>query len=161
MVLGAMPKIQARDTATFGLAVIALVALAGACGEGDGGAPCLPEDVERCKCEDGRPGFFVCDPEGGTGYGACTCDLDASPYLPEAGVEAAVPDGGGGEGGEAGGLAFMDPCSTAPGAPKCPPGDTCFDFPAKGPHCSHPCSVATDCPPPSPGCNNQGECKSP
>jgi hypothetical protein len=159
MALGAMPKIQARDTAAVGLVVIALVALTGACGQGNGGAACLPEDVERCTCSDGRPGFFMCDPEGGTGYGACNCDIDASPYLPEAGVEAAPDGDDGGEGG--GGLAFMDPCSTAPDAPQCPPGDTCFNYPAKGPHCSHPCTVATDCPPPSPGCNNQGECKAP
>ncbi len=143
-----------------------LVALAGACGEGSGGAACLPGDVERCTCADGHDGFTVCDLKAGAFYGACNCALDASPYLPEAGVDASVPDGA--EGGEGGGmtctgpvLPFMCACSTAPGSPQCEPGTSCDAFPAKGPHCSKMCAVATDCPPPSPGCNNMGVCKAP
>jgi hypothetical protein len=132
-----------------------------ACGEGNGGANCLPEDVERCTCENGRSGFMVCDPTTGSGYGACECDLDASPYLPEAGSEAGEGDGASDADAADGGLMFMSPCSTAAGSPQCPVGTSCDDFPAKGPHCSKPCKVATDCPAPSPGCNMMGVCKAP
>jgi hypothetical protein len=147
-----------------GLVIVAgLAALVGACGEGSGGAACLPEDVERCTCADGKTGFTVCDPKAGAFYGACNCSLDASPYLPEAGVEASSEGGEGGGTTMCGGpvLAFMCPCSTAPGSPQCPAGDTCYPYPSKGSHCSHPCKVATDCPAPSPGCSPMDECKAP
>jgi len=161
MVRGAMPKRQASDTrrVLIGLAGLAVLLLVVACNEGSSGAPCLPEDVERCTCDDGRDGFEVCDPDGGGGYGACNCDLDASPYLPEAGEEAssdaAEADGGGGA------LVFMSSCSTASGSPPCPSGTSCDPFPAKGQFCSKPCKLPTDCPPPSPGCNMMGTCKPP
>jgi hypothetical protein len=58
-------------------------------------------------------------------------------------------------------LSFMCPCSTAPGSPRCPSLDTCYPYPSKGPHCSHPCRTAMDCAPPSPGCTPMGECKAP
>jgi hypothetical protein len=139
--------------ATAGLVIVA------ACGEGSGGADCLPEDVQRCECADGHQGYAVCDPAAGSGYGACNCALDASPYLaqpaPEAGADAD------GDAASSGGLSFMSPCSTAPGSPQCPAGTSCDEFPAKGPHCSKPCKEATDCPPPSPGCNMMGICKAP
>ena len=149
---------QACHTTAALVAGAVLAVVVGACGEGSGGAGCLPEDVERCTCGDGRSGFTVCDPKSGSGYGACDCSLDASPYLPEAGVEAASD--GSGEGGD-GGLMFMSPCSMSAGAPQCPPGTSCDEFPAKGDHCSKPCKVATDCPAPSPGCNMMGVCKAP
>jgi hypothetical protein len=161
MVRVAMPKLQASDTRRViaGLGALAVLLLVVACNEGNGGAPCLPEDVERCTCDDGRDGFEVCDPDGGGGYGACNCDLDASPYLPEAGEPEAASDAAEPEGD--GGLSFMSPCSTAVGAPQCPPGTSCDDFPAKGQFCSKPCKVAMDCPAPSPGCNMMGVCKAP
>ena len=118
-----------------------------ACGQGSGGANRLPEDVERCTCADGRDGFQVCDPKAATGYGACDCELDASPYLPEAGIEASI-EAGEGSADASGGLAFMSPCSTTPGSPQCPPGTSCDDFPAKGPHCSKPCAEAPTAPRP-------------
>jgi hypothetical protein len=37
----------------------------------------------------------------------------------------------------------------------------CFDFNTKGPHCTHECTVDTDCEDPSPGCNGMGVCKAP
>jgi hypothetical protein len=132
-------------------------ALVVACSEGNGAANCLPEDVERCTCADGRSGFSVCDPTAGRGYDVCNCEIDASPYLPEAGVETEAGDAGA----DAGGLTFMSPCSMAPGAPMCPPGTSCDAFPAKGPHCSKACTEATDCPAPSTGCNMMGICKAP
>ena len=140
-----------------GVVLGGLVLVAAACGEGSGGAGCLPEDVERCTCADGRAGFSVCDPKVGSSYGACDCELDASPYLPEP-AEAGAD--GAGEG-SAGGLSFTSPCSLSAGAPQCPVGTSCDAFPAKGPHCSKPCRVATDCPAPSPGCNLMGVCKAP
>jgi hypothetical protein len=139
----------------LGAALGALLLVVAACGEGSGGAGCLPEDVERCTCADGRSGFAVCDPKSGSSYGACNCALDASPYLPE--PAEAGPDTGAGDGG----LSFMSPCSQAAGAPQCPSGTSCDNFPAKGPHCSKPCHVPTDCPAPSPGCNLMGICKAP
>lgn len=161
-----MPRIQASDTRRLlaGLTGLAALVLVVACNESDASdatTPCLPEDVERCTCDDGRSGFEVCPPDGGGGYGACDCDLDASPYLPE--PEEASTEAGeeGGEGGGDGGLMFMSACSTAAGAPQCPPGTSCDDFPAKGQFCSKPCTEATDCPPPSPGCNMMGICKAP
>ncbi len=162
--LAAPWKRHARDRALgFALATaLILSTVCVACGEGNGNAACLPEDVERCTCADGRSGFFVCDPVTASRYGACDCDLDASPYLPVPPPDTGASGEGGAADGEAGGgLTFMSPCSLAAGAPQCPSGTACDDFPAKGPHCSKPCKVATDCPAPSPGCNMMGVCKAP
>lgn len=153
---------QACHRGIVGAVLGALVLVAAACGEGNGGAGCLPEDVQRCTCSDGRAGFAVCDPKAGSSYGACDCDLDASPYLVPPPLEAGADAEGEGSLSEGGsGLSFQSPCSMSPGAPQCPAGTSCDDFPAKGPHCSKPCKVATDCPPPSPGCNMMGVCKAP
>lgn len=161
----ALPMKQAGHILAGLVIVAGLAALVGACGEGNGGAACLPEDVERCTCADGKSGFMVCDPKAGAFYGACNCALDASPYLPEAGVEASVEASG--DGASEGGLscsgpvlAFLCPCSTTPGAPQCSSGNQCDAFPAKGPHCSHPCKDGSDCPGGA-GCNNMGICKAP
>lgn len=153
---------HARDRGRAGGRGLALVAclVVAACGEGNGATRCLPEDVERCTCADGRSGYEVCDPNAGAFYGACNCDVDAAPYLPVP-PDAAVEGDSDTDGGDGGGLSFMSPCSMAPGAPQCPAGTSCDEFPAKGPHCSKPCKEATDCPPPSPGCNMMGVCKAP
>src|SRR5215471_18190174 len=126
------PRKHARDT-VCALLVSAFVAIvvAGseACGEGSGAIACLPQDVIRCACADGRQGFAVCDADGGAGYGPCACG-GASPFLPEAGsasLDAA-------SGGDAGGLQFLSPCN--PADDQCPPGTSCDAFPARGPHCS-------------------------
>jgi hypothetical protein len=162
MALGAVPMRQARDTrrAAVGGAALLGFLLVAACSEGNGAAPCLAEDVERCRCSDGRSGFQVCPEDGGGDYTACDCDEGASPYLPEAG-EPEASDDAASDHDDSGGLMFMSPCSTAAGSPACPPGTSCDDFPAKGQFCSKPCKVATDCPPPSPGCNMMGVCKAP
>jgi hypothetical protein len=147
-------RTHARDTVfgAFELVAVALVLLGVACGEGNGAVACLPEDVARCTCDDGRQGFSLCDVEAGTAYGACVCDGGASPLLPEAGT---------GESGAeaAAGLQFMSPCD--PTNDQCPPGTSCDSFPAKGPHCSKLCKGNSDCPAPSPGCNMMGVCKTP
>jgi hypothetical protein len=151
---------QVRDR-ILAVALSAVGIVVVACGEGNGSTNCLPEDVERCTCDDGRAGFLVCDPEAGRGYGACNCDVEVSPYLPEAGSEAGEEGGDGEADASDGGLMFMSACSMAAGAPQCPKGTSCDDFPAKGPHCSKPCTEATDCPAPSTGCNMMGVCKAP
>jgi hypothetical protein len=151
-----MPMKHAGHTRSIVAVLATLVAaLVAACGEGNGATACLPEDVQACTCDDGRAGFRVCDPEAGTGYGSCDCSGNR-PYLPEAGVDDA------GEGGEAAAcsappLAFMCPCNVDG---DCATG-LCGAFPAKGPHCTQRCTNPSDCPPPSPGCNNQGMCKTP
>jgi hypothetical protein len=38
----------------------------------------------------------------------------------------------------------------------------CFNFNAKGPRCTQPCTTAADCPnPPNLGCSGMGQCKVP
>jgi len=151
---------QACHRTIAGVVLGVLLLVVGACGEGSGGVGCLPEDVVRCTCADGRAGYSVCDPKAGSSYGACDCELDASPYLPVPPIEAGT-DGEGEGSASDGGLSFLSPCSTSAGAPQCPAGTSCDEFPAKGPHCSKACHVATDCPAPSPGCNMMGICKAP
>jgi hypothetical protein len=141
-------KKHARDIVLLFALMLAVVA----CGEGNGATACLPEDVVRCACDDGREGFSLCDVDAGAGYGACVCDGGASPLLPEAGSGDAGAEA-------AAGLQFMSPCD--PTNDQCPPGTSCDSFPAKGPHCSKGCKGNADCPAPSPGCNMMGVCKVP
>lgn len=55
---------------------------------------------------------------------------------------------------------FADPCTDTVGSYDCADGLVCFDFNAKGPHCTKTCMGAADCPsPPSSGCNGMGYCK--
>jgi hypothetical protein len=154
MGLGAVPMKHAGHTVLVLLGVMAV----GACGEGNGATACLPQDVERCRCDDGRSGYRVCDPDAGRGYGACDCDLDASPYLPAV-PDAVAPDAVAPEGGSCDTmpLGFMCPCVSGD---QCATG-VCGVFPAKGNRCTVPCKTAMDCPPPSPGCNMMGVCKAP
>ena len=37
----------------------------------------------------------------------------------------------------------------------------CFEFNAKGPHCTTTCELDLECEAPSPGCNGKGVCKAP
>jgi hypothetical protein len=66
---------------------------------------------------------------------------------------------GGGDGGSGGGalLPFMSPCAQNSDCESM----LCFHFNTKGSHCTKPCMVDTDCPPPSPGCSAMGVCKAP
>ncbi len=136
-------------------AAIAAALLVGACA--DEGRPCYPGDYQACACGDDR-GYARCDADG-EAYGACDC----SGTIPGLGGGAGGGDAGGGGasgGGGAGGsakLPFMAPCS---GDDECETG-LCYDFAAKGPHCSKTCTLDTDCPLPSPGCNLMGICKAP
>jgi hypothetical protein len=83
---------------------------------------------------------------------ACTADGDDDDTTSgvDAGATADAPSGD---------LPFMSECD--PVTDMCDDGLTCFNFNAKGPHCTHDCTVDTDCEAPSPGCNNMGVCKAP
>jgi hypothetical protein len=60
---------------------------------------------------------------------------------------------------DAGPAAYLEPCVLQPD--NCDAPEMCFMFNNKGPHCTHTCSVATDCAAPSPGCSGMGVCKVP
>ena len=128
-----------------------------ACSE-PGGAHCYPGDYLTCACPGAtQPGVAICK-AGGIDYGTCDCSgaivdkqraaLDAS-FAPK--------DDSGAEAGSGGLIAFMGACAMNE---QCTTG-LCFRFNAKGPHCSKPCTSATDCEAPSTGCNGMGVCKVP
>jgi hypothetical protein len=118
------------------------LALATGCEAADG-RECLPKDYIECSCVSGERGYAVCD-DLGSGYGEC-------------GFCGTVPPGAGGQGEGGGLLAFMSECEADA---ECET-ELCFEFNAKGPHCSHPCSSDAECESPSPGCNKMGVCKAP
>lgn len=129
-----------------GAALAALAALAhAACLESD--QACYPSDWRACTCDDGKDGYQQCEGTG-AGYNACDCS-GAIPGVGTGGDTCA------GEG--EGDLAFMCACTTND---ECESG-LCHPFNMKGPHCSLPCAMDSECPPPSPGCNNMGVCKAP
>lgn len=80
--------------------------------------------------------------------------VDAPPGGPDAapGTVDAAPMGGTKN--------FMDPCPSGMDS-ECMTGLVCFNFQMKGPHCTHACTTAADCPAPSPGCSGMGVCKAP
>lgn len=83
---------------------------------------------------------------------ACTSSGDDDDMTDgvDAGVTSDAPSGD---------LPFMSECDTE--LMNCEEGLTCWPFNAKGPHCTHECTVDTECEDPSPGCNNMGVCKAP
>jgi hypothetical protein len=54
-----------------------------------------------------------------------------------------------------GGLGLYAPCS---GNGDCASG-VCHDYPMRGTFCTKPCTAASDCPAPSPGCTPMGVCR--
>jgi len=60
-------------------------------------------------------------------------------------------------------LGFMDECD--PDNDLCDstqvPELFCYNYPNRGPHCTHVCSIDEECDEPSPGCNNNGVCRAP
>ena len=58
-------------------------------------------------------------------------------------------------------IPFACPCNLADDQCDTANGDMCFSFNEKGPHCTHACDDAADCPAPSGDCNNMGVCKAP
>ena len=64
---------------------------------------------------------------------------------------------GGGAGASASLKGFLEACEADQ---ECTTG-VCFDFTAKGKHCSKACTQDSDCESPSPGCNGMGYCRLP
>ncbi|MBK8252819.1 MAG: hypothetical protein IPK82_09140 [Polyangiaceae bacterium] len=106
---------------------------------------CYEGDYMACTCDNGQPGFAACDVDADA-YGECA-------YC------GSVPGLTIGQGGTGGSelAAFMDNCTQNS---DCETG-LCFNYTSKGPKCTLPCESDTDCPSPSPGCNNKGVCKAP
>jgi hypothetical protein len=146
---GRFANVMRATPAVIGLVVVVVAA---ACGE-PAGRTCYPGDYQACTCGGGAPGYQACD-AAGDGYGACDCS-GTPPWV----ADAATDDAATGGDCDARTLGFLCPCS--PSGEACASGLVCFDFPAKGAACTKTCSTASDCPAPSPGCNNMGVCKSP
>jgi hypothetical protein len=72
-------------------------------------------------------------------------------------VEEADPGGPPGLDAPPGALPFLAECGEDE---DCASG-LCFNFNAKGLHCTHACQAAADCEAPSPGCSGMGVCKTP
>jgi hypothetical protein len=144
------------------VAAIACLLAAGApaC-TGQSAGSCYPGDRVSCTCDGGLQGFQTCAAAGQ--LGACACAMGGGGGATTSGSSSASStSGSGGSGGADGGtdgglLPFLSPCTTSA---QCQTG-LCFDFPAKGTHCTKACTTPTDCPPPSPGCNPQGVCRAP
>lgn len=141
-----------------GLSAALCVAIAASCSSSNS-APCSTGDIQSCSCSGGGAGTQACT---NGAFGDCKCSS-------EGGVaDAAHETGTSGEGGT---LPFMaackDPgkpgdCDPAGCAPNCKNGpDECFNYPNRGAHCTHPCTMNSDCPEPSGGCNGMGVCKAP
>lgn len=119
----------------------------------DDAPACYEGEYQACSCGQAE-GYARC--EAGA-YGVCDCEGG----VPGLGGSAANATGGAGGADGGGGaeepIGYMEPCDEDE---QCETG-LCHPFNAKGPHCSQPCSDPSDCPPPSPGCNNMGICKVP
>jgi hypothetical protein len=139
------------------LAVVLLAALASPACQTNG-ARCAPGDYVACACPTRVLGFARCAPSGEE-YSLCDCSGALPPGVVdlEAGAHSDGPASDDAGDATSGKLPFMSPCAKDV---ECETG-LCFVFTAKGPRCSKGCQVDTDCPPPSPGCNLQGICKSP
>ena len=133
-----------RRLLSTALASAVTAALFFGCGGGD--EACYPTDWEGCSCADGAPGYHQCGALGDA-YGACDCS-GTTPGA-AAPITDAGPDG-------ASVLApFLAICK---GSAECESG-ICYNFNAKGPHCTIACNADADCPAPSPGCSHMGVCK--
>ena len=116
---------------------------------------CYAGDFIACTCSNGARGYAACQPGEGL-FVPCICNgMTPGAKSP---ADAGASDGSGGTSSKKG---FLEACSTDE---ECTSG-LCQEFPGKGAQlCSSPCkqeTAATDCPPPSGGCNNQGVCKAP
>ena len=155
---GSMPKKHARDTGR-GLAAllpVMFVLVVAACDEGNGAAPCLPEDVERCTCDDGRAGFAVCPADGGGGLRRVRLQSRCEP-VPARGRRRRrrrwrrrERRGGGAR------APVHVPVQHAARRAGVSRRGHLLRLPREGPVLLAPCKEATDCPPPSPGCNMHG-----
>ena len=87
----------------------------------------------------------------------CNGDGDTADAAPVA--DAAAADAGDGDGG--GPLGFMEECDLAEDLCDDSLELFCWDYPSKGPHCTHSCEGPEECEDPSPGCSPQGVCRAP
>lgn len=131
---------------------VIVVSIAAACGEDR--PPCYRGDFIGCTCDGGRHGYQACR-DAEDGYAACVCD-GTTP-----GLDASIADASQSEAeasADAGKLSLFSPCTTNE---ECDSG-LCFEFGMGQRICTKPCTAATaatDCPAPSPGCNNKGVCR--
>jgi hypothetical protein len=145
------PRTWPRAAALLAAAVTAAV---GACSEE---STCHSGDYRACTCDDGARGYEQCAGDDvSADYGACDCS-GMIPGLAAAASNGSSGAGGSGGAGGAGLLPFLSPCTTNE---ECETG-LCYDFNARGSHCSHACAVPEDCPPPSTGCNGMNVCETP
>lgn len=142
---------RVRDTSakrTVVLACSALLTLLFACSS-EGARACYPGDYQACSCtasaeDTPRTGYAACS-SAGDGFGACDCS-GRTPGLDETRAVRAEDLGN-----------WLAQCDSDA---ECTTG-LCFSFNMKGKRCSRRCTSASECPPPSAGCNNQGVCKAP
>jgi len=146
-----------RGPLVLGTTLFAIVGIAVACSPSY--PACYRGEYQRCSCPNGASGYQACDVTEGA-YLACTCD-GTTPGV-DGGRDAATPDAATPDAGEAGlasGGAYMMACGL--NGTCAAPGGICVEFGTRGKICTKPCTQATDCPAPSPGCNMQGICRAP
>src|SRR5689334_19562818 len=98
------------------------------------GRPCYPGDYRTCDCGAGVRGYSRCDADGQV-YGACDCSGTIPGLAASSSAGAGGGTGGSGGAGGAEKLPFMAECTTNE---ECETG-LCYDFNAKGPHCTQSC----------------------
>ncbi len=105
---------------------------------------CFAGDYLECQCDDESWGYAACD-EKAEMFGDCVCDGTT----PGVDREEAASSGGGDR------APLFEACESDE---DCESG-LCFQFNAKGPHCTVACGDG--CPSESGGCNQKGVCKLP
>jgi hypothetical protein len=143
---------------------------AGACMASD--PACNPSSVADAGVASDARGDMSDTSEGAATDAADAADGACSLWVDDAGVTMGCTQGGMGpgdrdDGGDAGAPpppdAALDASDLGFGAScwdnaQCA-SDLCFDFKARGQFCTRICSTNADCPPPSPGCNGMGVCR--
>lgn len=125
-----------------------------ACGEDR--PPCYRGDFVGCTCANGAYGYQACR-DAEDGYAACVCN-GTTPGIDASVADAARADAAPDALVDAGKRALFASCTTNE---ECESG-LCFEFGMGQRICTKPCTAATaatDCPLPSPGCNNKGVCR--
>jgi hypothetical protein len=155
------------------VALIVSAFVGGCSSSSSGGESCTAGEAHACSCAGGETGTQTCGTDGQ--FGECSCTSGADGGGSDAGASDAAncadgrtgPGCNNGDGStsgydgswEAGGPGtFGAPCQQNS---DCQSMD-CFNFNSKGPHCTQPCTTASDCPnPPNLGCSGMGQCKVP
>ena len=159
--------VSPRRAFGLGSALVLSVALA-ACSGADvpGSGSCHPSDP-GCTSDGGA----TVDHDGGANTDGSVLGTDSGGGVVADGGQTkhdsggpGAGDGGGphdsGLGAEGGAAGFAATCAVNGDCPAAYP--VCFNFNAKGLHCTKTCAAATDCPnPPNLGCSGMGVCKIP